>query len=77
MSEAFAYDDDVTIYVDDKIKWQTGTTFCGDCTEITISSSGGALEHLPEKSVLIIFLLGAGLRLKVGSFAKIVIFDVF
>merc|ERR1712192_223659 len=27
----------------------TETRFCEDCTEITISSSGGALQHLPEK----------------------------
>merc|ERR1719220_867211 len=25
------------------------TRFCGDCSEVTISSSGGALQHLPEK----------------------------
>ena len=35
------------------MNWQkTETRFCGDCSEITISSSGGALEHVPEKSVL-------------------------
>ena len=35
------------------INWQrTETRFCGDCSEITISSNGGALQHLPEKSVL-------------------------
>ena len=32
-----------------RIKWQKETRFCEDCSEITISSSGGALQHLPEK----------------------------
>ena len=34
---------------------QEETRFCGDCSEVTISSSGGALQHLPEKSVFTFF----------------------